>query len=79
MNTGRQMGMNVAPPALCRFDVQMRNLQEVLVAAVKNNINFMFVIVSYKGRDYYHKASKALYRFKAVLYSNKRSVMECRQ
>ncbi|KAL0831464.1 hypothetical protein ABMA28_002265 [Loxostege sticticalis] len=67
MNTGRQMGMNVAPPALCRFDVQMRNLQEVLVAAVKNNINFMFVIVSYKGRDYYHKVKQLAERDVGIL------------
>ncbi|XP_063822718.1 protein argonaute-2-like [Ostrinia nubilalis] len=67
MSVGRQMGMNVSPPAIRRFDLKLRDLHSAFLGATKDGINFMFVIVSSRGRDYYHRVKQYAEREVGIL------------
>ncbi|CAH0750232.1 unnamed protein product [Diatraea saccharalis] len=67
MKMGRQMGMNVSPPALTHYNVNIRDLQNVLFSALEKNVKFLFIIVSARGRDYYHRVKQLAERDVGIL------------
>lgn len=58
MSTAKQIGMQVAEPKLRRYDVTLTSLNSVLRGALDNGINLVFVVVSMRGRDHYHKVKQ---------------------
>nr|UYS55134.1 argonaute 2 [Diatraea saccharalis] len=67
MKMGRQMGMTVTNPALTHFNVNIRELQNVLFSALEKNVKFLFIIVSARGRDYYQKVKQLAERDVGIL------------
>lgn len=67
ISTGKQMGMNISPPVLRRYDVIFTSLHNVLRQAVDNGVKFIFVIVSARGRDHYHKVKQLAEREVGIL------------
>ncbi|XP_012548543.1 argonaute 2 isoform X1 [Bombyx mori] len=55
MNTGRQMGMNVTQPKMACFNIRINDLHKSMLHALEKQVNFLVVVVSGRGRDYYHK------------------------
>ncbi|CAG4973952.1 unnamed protein product [Parnassius apollo] len=58
MRVGNQMGMRVAPPKCTHFNVRINELTNILFTALERDINFLFIIVSRRGRDYYHRVKR---------------------
>ncbi|XP_045534448.1 protein argonaute-2-like [Papilio machaon] len=58
LRVGNQMGMHVEQPKCMHFNIRMSDLANVLFNALEKDINFLFVIVSKSGRDYYHRVKR---------------------
>ncbi|XP_045768424.1 protein argonaute-2-like isoform X2 [Maniola jurtina] len=58
MKVGRQMGMAVNMPAFTNFNVTQQDLRNVLLTAQEKKLNFMFIIVSGRDKDAYHKVKR---------------------
>uniref|UniRef100_S4PXK7 Argonaute 2 n=1 Tax=Pararge aegeria TaxID=116150 RepID=S4PXK7_9NEOP len=58
MRVGRQMGMAVAAPALTKFNVTQCELRNVLLDAQDKRLNFMFIVISGRDKDAYHKIKR---------------------
>ncbi|CAB3223249.1 unnamed protein product [Arctia plantaginis] len=58
MSAGKQLGMNISNPTIKRFDVTMMSLSNVLRGAQDQGIRLLFVVVSTKGRDHYHRVKQ---------------------
>ncbi|XP_013179888.1 PREDICTED: protein argonaute-2-like [Papilio xuthus] len=58
LRVGNQMGMYVEQPKCIHFNIRMSDLANVLFSALEKDINFLFVIVSKSGRDYYHRVKR---------------------
>ncbi|XP_052739362.1 protein argonaute-2 [Bicyclus anynana] len=55
---GRQMGMSVNNPAFTKFNVTQHELRSVLMTAQENRLTFMFIIISGRDKDAYHKIKR---------------------
>ncbi|CAK1600809.1 unnamed protein product [Parnassius mnemosyne] len=58
MRVGNQMGMRVSPPKCTHFNVRINDLLNILFTALERDINFLFIVVSRRGRDYYHRVKR---------------------
>nr|XP_034826738.1 protein argonaute-2-like [Maniola hyperantus] len=58
LKVGRQMGMAVNSPAFTNFNVTQQDLRNVLLTAQERKLNFMFIIVSGRDKDAYHKIKR---------------------
>ncbi|CAH2076758.1 unnamed protein product, partial [Iphiclides podalirius] len=58
MRVGNQMGMRVSPPSCTHFNTRINELMNVLFTALERDIKFLFIIVSRRGRDYYHRVKR---------------------
>lgn len=67
MSTGRQMGMNVSAPGMHHFNVRINGLRPILFEALEKNINFLFIVISARGRDYYQRVKQLAERDVGIL------------
>uniref|UniRef100_A0A2A4JWD3 Piwi domain-containing protein n=1 Tax=Heliothis virescens TaxID=7102 RepID=A0A2A4JWD3_HELVI len=66
ISTGNQMGMSVAKPKLVMVSAKMTSLQSILLNAYRD-VKFLFIIVSARGRDDYHKVKQMAEREVGIL------------
>ncbi|KAF9410940.1 hypothetical protein HW555_010138 [Spodoptera exigua] len=66
IKTGRQMGMNVAEPKIVNVNAKMKSLHSILMNAYQD-VRFVFIIVSSRGRDDYHKVKQLAEREVGIL------------
>ncbi|XP_075974790.1 protein argonaute-2-like [Anticarsia gemmatalis] len=67
ISTGKQMGMNIAEPTCKKFDVKLMSLSNLLRGALDRGIRFIFVVVSTRGRDHYHRVKQMAEREIGIL------------
>lgn len=66
ISTGNQLGMNVSKPKFVNLGARMTSLHGILMNAYKD-VRFVFVIVSARGRDDYHKVKQMAEREVGIL------------
>ncbi|KAJ8721372.1 hypothetical protein PYW07_002147 [Mythimna separata] len=66
ISTGTQMGMNIAKPKIVNLYAKMKMMHSLLMNAYKD-VRFVFVIVSTRGRDDYHKIKQLAEREVGIL------------
>nr|XP_049696240.1 protein argonaute-2 [Helicoverpa armigera]XP_049696241.1 protein argonaute-2 [Helicoverpa armigera] len=66
ISTGNQMGMSVARPKMVMVSARMTSLHNILMNAYRD-VKFLFIIVSSRGRDDYHKVKQMAEREVGIL------------
>ncbi|KAI8422656.1 hypothetical protein MSG28_006428 [Choristoneura fumiferana] len=64
---GIQMGMTVTEPVVKHFNLQIKDLKNMLFKCLDEQVKFLFIVVSTRGKDYYHKVKQMAERDVGIL------------